>query len=202
MINLICNEYYIPHDNKIMIGMLGGPSSGKDTVCDYLSAILSNPNKKMTEVARDYIEKNNVLYSPFQERIIFDKITEREKEVYSTYQITLNPGAKILAYFYTVLLTPSNHNSAELENLTDMYALCLNAVRDYDYLFFCESLKYDEDGLRYQSDKENNLLQNSIISFLDMHRIQYTYIEAAPVLERCQKILSVIGAKKMEEYSA
>jgi dephospho-CoA kinase len=85
VICLDCNKYYIPHDNKILIGMLGGPSSGKDTVCDYLSAILSNSNKKITEVARDYMEKNDTLYSPFQERIIFDKIAEREKEVYSTY---------------------------------------------------------------------------------------------------------------------
>jgi hypothetical protein len=79
--------------------------------------------------------------------------------------------------------------------------LCLNSVEDYDYLFFCESLKYDNDGLRYQSNKESILLQNSILSFLDLHRIAYIYLDAASVFKRCEKILSTLGAKKIEECS-
>lgn len=194
-----CNQYVIPSNEKMTIGMLGGPSSGKDTLCDYISAILSNSNKKMTEIARDYIEKNGNLYSPFQERIIFDKIAEREKEVAATYQVVLSPGARILAYFYTAILTPANPNSAELDNLQDIYSSCIKAVNDYDYLFFCESLDYDEDGLRYQSEEENLMLRDCILNFLKLHKIPYVYLGVGSVSERSEKVLEVIGAQKIKE---
>jgi len=196
---LNCNSYIIPHDKKITIGMVGAPSSGKDTLCDYLSAILVNSNKKMTEAARDYMEKNGTLYSPFQQRIIFDKILEREQEVITTYQIALCPGARILTYFYTALLTPHEANNAELDNLIDIYGLSVRAIKDYDYLFFCETLTYHKDGLRYQKDEEITMLQNAILTFLELHKVKYTYLKADSLEQRSVKVLEVIGAQGVDK---
>jgi hypothetical protein len=195
-----CNSYYIPTNDNILIGFAGPPSSGKDTLAEALSLHLRNSSSKVQECAREYMEKYGPLYDVFQQHVIYFKQETREQEILRAYQVAISSSPKFLAWFYAVLLLKPEPTESEYGVITDLYLEAVKSIKDYHFIFFCDSLlSYEQDSIRYQDNKQVDAISRSIRSFLDLHGANYCYLPADTLGKRLDLVLDYIGAIPVEE---
>lgn len=196
---MICNQYTLnSNKNKILIGIAGAPSSGKDKMAEALSAALTNKSEKVPEEARKYIQENGKLYSIFQQNIIYHRQKELEEEILRNYDVAVSSSPIFLAQFYAVLLKQDGILSAELSTMADLYRKAIESLVSYDYIMLCAPLEsYDQDDIRYQNTKQVDTIHRSIAAFLDLHGKNYLLLPSATVNERLKMCLEYIGATKV-----
>ncbi len=196
---MFCNHYKIDSDKKLLIGFAGAPSTGKDTMADVTRMALSNSSHKVHEFAREYIEKHGSTYSNFQQHIIWEKQVELEECARKTYQVVFSSSPRFLSFIYASMLMPSNPQSADYANLSDLFDKATRGAREYDYLFVCEPFgKMQQDGLRFQEDADILVIHQMIGAFLTLLSVPYTLLPGQnnnTVEERLSIIMETIGAK-------
>lgn len=194
---MVCNQYAIDSQEKILIGFAGPPSSGKDVMADVMCSSISNLTGKVPEEARKYIQENGKLYNIFQQYVIYSRQKEHEDEIRRNYQIAISASPVFLAYFYTALLKSETPSSAEYSIISDIYRKAIESLNSYDYLFFCEPFDfYDQDSVRYQTNNQVDVLNRSIRSFLDLNNKKYCILPAISVDERLDICMNYIGARQ------
>jgi|SaaInlStandDraft_4_1057021.scaffolds.fasta_scaffold59249_1 nicotinamide riboside kinase len=180
----------------IKIGLLGAPGCGKSTLAAYVYAMLKDTGidgELVTEYIREHVNRHKKVPSITFQSVIYERQVEKEKIIPQDLDFFITDSPHILSYIFASIYI--NYNDIDqVELLGDLYLKFLRESRDaYDLIYVLDHNhppKMD-DGVRYQTDGEMELLKRGIPTFLDMHKVKYTTLGGdIPTKKRAKMIVA------------
>lgn len=179
----------------IKIGLMGAPGSGKSTLAAYVYAMLKDEGfdgELVQEYIREHVNKHKQVPSITFQSIIYERQLEKEKILPKQLDFFVTDSPHILSYIYASLYIDYN-DTDQIELLGDLYMKFLRYSRSsYDLIYVLDHNhppKMD-DGVRYQTSDEMEILKNCIPTFLDMHKVDYIYLDRnMSTFNRARKIV-------------
>lgn len=135
------------------VGFIGLPSSGKTTAAKYLASnLLDVKTILVPEFARDYMVAKGSPISTAGEQVRASEIQGEleERACISNPRVLITDTPLLTTEAYTRLYYPDTDLSANIH---------LSRVYKYDTLFFCTGDRWNEDGVRFQTDSDLNKLE-------------------------------------------
>ena len=178
----------------IKIGLIGPPGCGKSTLAAYVFAMLKDSGidgELINEYIREHVNRHKRVPSITFQGLIYERQLEKEKIRPQTLDFFITDSPHILSYIFASLYI-NYDDPDQVELLGDLYLKFLRQSKNaYDVIYVLEhNHPPKDDGVRYQTDEEMQLLKNSIPVFLDMHKVKYTTLDAnTPTLKRAQLIV-------------
>lgn len=178
----------------IKIGLIGPPGCGKSTLAAYVFAMLKDSGidgELINEYIREHVNRHKRVPSITFQGLIYERQLEKEKIIPQTLDFFITDSPHILSYIFASLYI-NYDDPDQVELLGDLYLKFLRQSKNaYDLIYVLEhNHPPKDDGVRYQTDEEMQLLKNSIPVFLDMHKVKYTTLDAnTPTLKRAQLIV-------------
>ena len=165
-------------NRMIKIGLIGAPGCGKSTLAAYVFAMLKDEGidgELVTEYIREHVNRHKRVPSITFQSVIYERQLEKEKIVPKQLDFFITDSPHILSYIFASLYIDYK-DPDQVELLGDLYLKFLRQSKDaYDLIYVLEhNHPPKEDGVRYQTAEEMQLLKNSIPVFLDMHKVKYT----------------------------
>lgn len=179
----------------IKIGLLGAPGCGKSTLAAYVFAMLKDTGIDgaiVDEYIREHVNRHKRVPSITFQSVIYERQLEKEKILPPNLDFFITDSPHILSYIYaSIYIDYSDKDQVEL--LGDLYLKFLRQSRDaYDLIYVLDHNhppKMD-DGVRYQTDSEMELIKRVIPNFLDMHKVEYKKLDGSiPTRERAEIIV-------------
>lgn len=162
----------------VKIALLGAPGCGKSTLAAYVYAMLKDTGLDgdlVQEYIRHLINANNKIPNITLQSIVYERQMEKERILPEKLDFFVTDSPHILSYIYAALYI-NYEDPDQRELLADLYNKFLKYSRSsYDLIYLLDHNhppKMD-DGVRYQTDGEMELLKKAIPAFLDMHRMKY-----------------------------
>lgn len=191
----------------IKIGLIGAPGCGKSTLAAYVFAMLKDrgiDGELVNEYIREHVNKHKRVPSITFQSVIYERQLEKEKIIPPNLEFMVTDSPHILSYIFASLYIDYN-DPDQVELLGDLYLKFLRQSRDaYDLIYVLDHNhppKMD-DGVRYQTDEEMDLLKQTIPAFLDMHKMSYRYMGSdVPTKKRAKRIVKDV-LKLREERSS
>lgn len=163
----------------IKIGLIGAPGCGKSTLAAYVFAMLKDrgiDGELVNEYIREHVNKHKRVPSITFQSVVYERQVEKEKIVPPHLDFFITDSPHILSYIFASLYI-NYKDPDQVELLGDLYLKFLRQSKDaYDLIYVLDHNhppKMD-DGVRYQTDEEMELLKRTIPAFLDMHKVPYT----------------------------
>lgn len=181
----------------IKIGLLGAPGCGKSTVAAYVFALLKDEGidgELVQEYIREHINRHKKVPSITFQSVVYERQLEKEKILPSDIDFFVTDSPHILSYIYASIYVDYTDND-QIELLGDLYLKFIRESRTaYDLIYVLENTHPPkEDGVRYQTDEEMELLINGIPIFLDMHQVKYkTFTSDIPTKTRAEIIVKEV----------
>jgi len=178
----------------IKIGLMGEPSSGKSTLAAYTFAMLKDEGlngELITEYIREHAYRHGKIPNITFQSIIYERQLEKEKIIPSHMEFFVTDSPHILSYIYASLYIDYNDDD-QIELLGDLYLKFIrNSRTAYDLIYVLKpNHPIVDDGVRYQTSEEMDLLKKGIPSFLDMHKVKYkTFDSTIPTKTRAELIV-------------
>jgi len=179
----------------IKVGLLGSPGCGKTTLAAYAFAMLKDQGidgELINEYIREYMNRHKRIPNITFQSVIYERQLEKEKIVPPGLDFLITDSPHILSYIYTSLYIDYNDKD-QIELLGHLYLKFLRQSREaYDLIYLLEENHPPNmnDGVRYQTKEEMNLLKVIIPAFLDMHHIKYTLLSAdIPTKQRAHMVV-------------
>lgn len=179
----------------IKIGLIGAPGCGKSTLAAYVFAMLKDrgiDGELINEYIREHVNRHKRVPSITFQSIIYERQLEKEKIVPPQLDFFITDSPHILSYIFASLYIDYN-DPDQVELLGDLYLKFLRQSKDaYDLIYVLEhNHPPKDDGVRYQTAEEMNLLKNSIPVFLDMHKVKYTVLDSGlNTVQRAERIIT------------
>jgi len=168
----------------IKIGLMGAPGCGKSTLAAYVFAMLKDTGldgELVSEYIREFINKHKRVPSITFQNVIYERQFTKEKIIPEHLDFLITDSPHILSTIYASLYIDYDDKD-QIELLGDLYLKFLRQSRDsYDLIYVLDHNhppKMD-DGVRYQTNEEMDLLKTIIPSFLDMHKIKYHHLDSS-----------------------
>ena len=159
------------------IAILGGPGTGKTTLCKQLDVDYSMAgyvSDVCLEFARSYIAWYGVPTSIFEQFLLYEGQKRREEEL-NYCDIIFCDNATILNYVYG-LLSCDFKNPKEVYALMKLYEWAMRDLPEYDIFYVPREFTAQSDGIRYQDTDFAIVIDNKIKSFLDIMNVPYTVV--------------------------
>lgn len=175
------------------IAILGGPGTGKTTLCKQLDVDYSMAgyvSDVCLEFARSYIAWYGVPTSIFEQFLLYEGQKRRERELYYC-DIIFCDNATILNYVYG-LLSCDFKNPKEVYALMKLYEWAMRDIPEYEIFYIPREFGMERDGIRYQDDDFAVVIDNKIKNFLDIMNVPYTIVTGT-LEERVRKVKEKIG---------
>jgi nicotinamide riboside kinase len=187
------------------IVFVGPPGSGKSTLCNEVFTALKKKHlnvELIPEYARTYIQKFGVPENLFEQYSIFEGQTSAENIDMSKQDFVLMDSGRITAYFYTVLYMDKAQPRQRFV-IQDLYRHFLDDLisRRYDYIFYVPPLETYKvnarilnDGTRYQTDSEVQLLDDFMALFLTrLHKLDNVTKLDCLIADRLNRVLNIVN---------
>lgn len=165
----------------IKIGLMGAPGCGKSTLAAYVFAMLKDTGldgELVNEYIREFINRHKRIPSITFQNVIYERQFAKEKIIPEHLDFLITDSPHILSTIYASLYIDYDDKD-QIELLGDLYLKFLRQSRDsYDLIYVLDHNhppKMD-DGVRYQTSEEMELLKTVIPSFLDLHKIKYHHL--------------------------
>jgi nicotinamide riboside kinase len=165
----------------IKIGLIGAPGCGKSTLAAYVFAMLKDSGvdgELVSEYIREHVNRHKRVPSITFQGVIYERQLEKEKIIPQHLDFFITDSPHILSYIFASLYIDYKDQD-QIELLGDLYLKFIRQSRDaYDLIYVLDHNhppKMD-DGVRYQTDEEMDLLKRVIPTFLDMHKIKYCHM--------------------------
>ena len=178
----------------IKIGLIGSPGCGKSTLAAYVFAMLKDTGldgELITEYIREHVNRHKRVPSITFQSLIYERQLEKEKIIPQHLDFFVTDSPHILSYIFASLYIDYK-DPDQVELLGDLYLKFLRQSKDaYDLIYVLEHNhppKMD-DGVRYQTDDEMDLLNKTIPAFLDMHKVKYTLLDGSIPTKKRAKII-------------
>ena len=178
----------------IKIGLIGAPGCGKSTLAAFVFAMLKDlgiDGELVNEYIREYVNRHKRVPSITFQSVIYERQLEKEKIVPKQLDFFITDSPHILSYIFASLYIDYK-DPDQVELLGDLYLKFLRQSKDaYDLIYVLDhNHPPKEDGVRYQTDEEMELLKRAIPTFLDMHKVKYTRLGGAiATKERAEMIV-------------
>lgn len=186
----------------IKIGLLGAPGCGKSTLAAYVFAMLKDEGidgELVTEYIREHINRHKKVPSITFQSVVYERQVEKEKILPKDMDFFVTDSPHILSYVYASIYV-NYEDKDQVELLGDLYLKFLRYSREaYDLIYVLDHNHPPnmKDGVRYQTEKEMNLIKTGIPTLLDMHQVNYktmgpeltTIKRAGLIVEDVKKLL-------------
>ncbi|MEW6726489.1 AAA family ATPase [Desulforudis sp. 1088] len=159
------------------IAILGGPGTGKTTLCKQLDVDYSMAGYKTglcLEYVRTYIARYGVPTSIFEQFLLYEGQKRREEDLHYCDLIFCD-NATILNYVYG-LLSCDLKNPKESHALTQLFTWAIKDLPAYEIFYIPREFELTEDGIRYQDEDAAVLLDRKIKALLDLMHVPYTVV--------------------------
>lgn len=164
--------------HPIKVAILGGPGTGKTTLCkqldvDYgLSGYISTICE---EFAREYIINYGVPSNIFEQFLLYEGQKKREDYLRNN-DIIFCDNATVLCYVYGVI-TCDFSNPKEKYALLKLFEWAMRDLNEYIIFYIPRELELVDDGVRYQNLEFALEVDSKIQSFLGMMNIPYVIVK-------------------------
>jgi len=177
----------------VKIGLMGAPGCGKSTLAAYVFAMLKDKGfdgELVNEYIREHVNRHKRVPSITFQSIVYERQLEKEKIIPPALDFFVTDSPHILSYIFASLYI-NYQDPDHIELLGDLYLKFLRYSRTaYDLVYVLEhNHPPKDDGVRYQTDEEMELLKRMIPTFLDTHRIPYKLLCANMDTKKRSKII-------------
>lgn len=160
------------------IAILGGPCTGKTTLCKQLDVdfSLAGYNSSVClEYARSYIAEYGPPTSIFEQFLLYEGQKRREREL-DYCDIIFCDNATILNYVYG-LMSCDFKSSKEIYALMKLFEWAMKDLPGYEVFYVPREFGLDKDGIRYQDEDFANVVDQKIKNFLDIMNVPYHVVK-------------------------
>lgn len=185
---------------SILVGLCGGPSSGKTTLARALTNELGLKGKNaehVHEYARQHIAQcdRSTVNNPrdlLHQAVILPKQMEWEDAVPEIVEFVISDSPILIHSVYTQMMTDFNDHNQKMFYLQH-YQTLLEHKHRYDYIFYLPpgDIEFVADGLRKQDAERARNIGDRIRSFLVFHGLEFHTITGS-VEERVQKCVEIL----------
>lgn len=177
----------------IKIGLIGAPGCGKSTLAAYVFAMLKDKGidgELVNEYIREHVNRHKRVPSITFQSVIYERQLEKEKIIPQHLEFMVTDSPHILSYIFASIYIDYN-DPDQVELLGDLYLKFLRESREaYDLIYVLEhNHPPKDDGVRYQTEREMDLLKKGIPHFLDMHNMPYTVLGGDVSTKKRSKIV-------------
>lgn len=175
------------------IAILGGPGTGKTTLCKQLDVDYSMAGyvcDVCQEFARSYIARYGIPSSIFEQFLLYEGQKRREAEL-AYCDIIFCDNATILNYVYG-LLSCDFKSPKEVYALMKLYEWAMKDLPGYEVFYVPREFACEKDGIRYQDESFAVVVDQKIKNFLDIMNVPYKVI-TGDIQTRVEKVKQFIG---------
>ena len=175
------------------IAILGGPGTGKTTLCKQLDVDYSMAgyvSDVCQEFARSYIARYGVPGNIFEQFLLYEGQKRREDEL-AYCDIIFCDNATTLNYVYG-LMSCDFKNQKEVYALMKLYEWAMNDLPGYEVFYVPREFACEKDGIRYQDEDFAQVVDQKIKNFLDIMNVPYKVI-TGDIQSRVDKVKRHIG---------
>ncbi|MCG8402336.1 MAG: ATP-binding protein [Firmicutes bacterium] len=175
------------------IAILGGPGTGKTTLCKQLDVDYSMAgyvSDVCQEFARSYIARYGVPGNIFEQFLLYEGQKRREEEL-AYCDIIFCDNATTLNYVYG-LMSCDFKNPKEVYALMKLYEWAMNDLPDYEVFYVPREFACEKDGIRYQDEEFAQVVDQKIKNFLDIMNVPYKVI-TGDIQARVENVKRYIG---------
>ena len=185
---------------SLLVGLCGGPSSGKTTLARALANELGLQGRNaefVPEYAREHIANcdRSVINNPrdlLHQAVILPTQMEREDAVPDAVEFVISDSPLLIHGVYTQMMTNFLDHNQKMFYMRHLQTLLENRDR-YDPVFFLppNDIEFKTDGLRKQDAERAHNIGEKIKAFLVYYDIPFHTITGS-VEERVQECLSIL----------
>lgn len=189
----------IEDSNTKKIAILGGPSTGKTTLCKQLDvdySLAGYISSVCLEFARSYIARYGVPESVYEQFLLYEGQKRQEKEL-GYCDIIFCDNATILNYVYG-LISCDHKNDKEIYALMKLFEWAMKDLPGYEVFYIPREFAMCKDGIRYQDEAYALDVDEKIKNFLDIMNVPY-HIVRGDMKTRVQTVKDAIGFEDKRE---
>jgi nicotinamide riboside kinase len=183
----------MPSKKPKKVAILGGPGTGKTTLCKQLDveySLAGYISDVCLEFARAYIARYGVPTSIFEQFLLYEGQKRRENDLRHC-DIIFCDNATILNYVYG-LLSCDFKNPKEFYALMKLFEWAMKDLPDYEVFYIPREFAVEKDGIRYQDDDFAVVVDQKIKNFLDIMNVPYKVV-TGDVCTRVEKVKRIVG---------
>lgn len=167
-------------NDKIVIGFVGAPSTGKTTLARAVASVV--PVDFVSEYAREYIQQHGNILHPYEQLLIFEEQARREDVAAqrSSRKVLIAETPTFVGHVYSIDLI-GNRKDRDHAKRRECVVLSERWVYErlpvYDMVFYVpieDAVPFVEDGVRNQHGGEWRVrLDQALLGFLHLYGVPY-----------------------------
>ncbi len=189
-----------------LIGLLGGPCTGKTTLAEAVHMALTNAGVSSSWADEFVSEDIKQIGAPDPELIVYEQYRflfqqrRREEQSLANSDIVVTDAPSLLGYAYPLLRCSPTKGERQEKFLPEFTRLFNEDVNRYDHLYLLKrEINYEENGIRFHTYEQAVAFDNMLINMLNDAGANYTIIGGS-VEERVSKVLGDLGINKVMAF--